>query len=100
MSSIQAAVTVGILQAGTIYTFDLVLKHKSIEPQNRVFCSLALPPPCHVVVFQGSERTKPPHREVKWDKTTCPRGPEEDQQQDYSEQGDYYCIYLAHNNTD
>ena len=47
-----------------------------------------------MAVFQGLELTAVPRREVLWDKTTCAG---EDQQQDYSDQGDY-CIYHFHDN--
>ena len=69
MSSIQAAVTVGILKAGMIYTFDLVLKHKNDDGDK---CSRdnGEEERCHVEVYDVPWQQQ---REVTWDKTTCTR---------------------------
>ena len=86
------------LVEGAIYSFDLVMKPKKRGPIIPLMCPPAdVWPPCHVAVFQGLERTKPQHRELLWDKVNCPVGPEEDQEQEYSDQGDY-CIYHVHHN--
>ena len=84
--------------AGVNYFFDLVLKPVFVpDPMGRYPpppC-FGVPPPaverCHVEVFEGLTLDGiEGQREVT--KTNCPR---EDQQQDYSDQGEY-CIY--HNN--
>ena len=86
---------------GPIYSFDMVLR-PTIERINGGFgvklrCEEpgAVPqaPYCHVEVRQALYLIDPPIRDVIWDKTTCSENsPEEDQEQDYSEQGEYYRV--------
>ena len=76
---------------GLIYTFDIVLR-RTFQLGCEGVGSL-WPERCHVEVLEALRGVRQ-QREVNWDKTTCAR---EDQEQDYSDQGDY-CIYHVHHN--
>ena len=87
-------------QAGTIYSFDLVVK--PVPNWYGLPCDNKHVTRCHGEVFQGIQRSDPYdiyRMVVNWYNTNCPRKADGSSGggRDYSDQGEY-CIYHVHYN--